>query len=359
MMKCLSCGADNAADAKFCKSCGQPLENNAPRDTAILEPMDAYDTDPAYSYDEVEEKKPGKKKGVIIAASVFAVIVLLVLSFFIYRTSRRISLEKSAAAAIEDENYDKAREQYAKLYDMTGRDIYKERAKDAKTMAKDQELLDEAKDAFEGGNYEDALRMYTAIQNHENNLSDKARDGAWDVLEAVSQQVDAFIEADDYDSAMDMVNGLMAIAPDNSRLNFLKKEIKQGAKNLSEEKIRAATAEFGSCQGRRIGKKKRQAGLGGEPHSLYLSIRHRGGSQCAHGPGKELSGGLHLESRRRSLRHRYPIRFREDLVQYRRRLDFLPHLKRRVLKSNHTKNPVGGQGFLLRLFQAAAKGIGL
>ena len=70
MMKCLSCGADNAADAKFCKSCGQPLENNAPRDTAILEPVDAYDADPAYSYDEVEEKKPGKKKGLIIAASV-------------------------------------------------------------------------------------------------------------------------------------------------------------------------------------------------------------------------------------------------------------------------------------------------
>lgn len=255
MMKCLSCGADNAADAKFCKSCGQPLENNAPRDTAILEPVDAYDTDPAYSYDEVEEKKPGKKKGVIIAASVFAVIVLLVLSVFIYRTSRRISLEKSAAAAIEDENYDKAREQYDKLYDMTGRDVYKERAKDAKTMAKDVELLDEAKDAFEGGNYEDALRMYTAIQNHENNLSDKARDGAWDVLEAVSQQVDAFIEADDYDSAMDMVNGLMAIAPDNSRLNFLKKEIKQGAKNLSEEKIRTATAESESAKAAESAKK--------------------------------------------------------------------------------------------------------
>lgn len=255
MIKCLSCGADNAADAKFCKSCGQPLENNAPRDTAILEPVDAYDTDPAYAYGETEEKKPAEKKGAIIAASVFAVIVLLVLSVFIYRTSRRISLEKSAAAAIEDENYDKAREQYDKLYDMTGRDVYKERAKEAKTMAKDVDLLDEAKDAFESGNYADALRMYTAIQNHENNLSDKARDGAWDMLEAVSQKVDALIEADDYDSAMDMVNELMTIAPNNSRLNFLKKEIKQGAKNLSEEKIRTATAESEAAKAAESAKK--------------------------------------------------------------------------------------------------------
>lgn len=244
-MKCSNCGADNAADARFCKSCGQVLEQAPVEDTAPIAPVDSYDTDPAFDYDlEVEEKKPAnKKKGLIIAASIAAIVVLLVLSAFIYRTGRRISMEKSAAAAIEDKNYDKAREQYDKLYDMTGRDVYKERAKDAKTMAKDAELLDEAKEALESGDYADALRMYTAIQNHENNLSDKARDGAWDVLEAVSQKVDAFIEADDYDSAMDMVNALMAIAPDNSRLNFLKKEIKQGAQNLSEEKIRTATAE--------------------------------------------------------------------------------------------------------------------
>lgn len=255
MMKCLSCGADNAADAKFCKSCGQPLENNAPRDTAILEPVDAYDADPAYSYDEVEEKKPGKKKGVIIAASVFAVIVLLVLSFFIYRTSRRISLEKSAAAAIEDENYDKAREQYDKLYDMTGRDVYKERAKDAKTMAKDQALLDEAKDAFESDSFKEALRIYTAIEEHDNDLSDKAKEGAKDVVSSAADEIWARMDADDFDGAMDMVNELIAVAPNNDQLADLKKKVKQGAQNLSEEKIRAATAESEAAKAAESAKK--------------------------------------------------------------------------------------------------------
>lgn len=255
MMKCLSCGADNAADAKFCKSCGQPLENNAPRDTAILEPVDAYDTDPAYSYDEVEEKKPGKKKGVIIAAFIFAVIVLLVLSFFIYRTSRRISLEKSAAAAIEDENYDKAREQYDKLYDMTGRDVYKERAKDAKTMAKDQELLDEAKEALESDSFKEALRIYTAIEEHDNDLSDKAKEGVKDVVSSAADEIWARMDADDFDGAMDMVNELIAVAPNNDRLADLKKKVKQGAQNLSEEKIRAATAESEAAKAAESAKK--------------------------------------------------------------------------------------------------------
>ena len=255
MMKCLSCGADNAADAKFCKSCGQPLENNAPRDTAILEPVDAYDTDPAYSYDEVEEKKPGKKKGVIIAASVFAVILLLVLSVFIYRTSRRISLEKSAAAAIEDENYDKAREQYDKLYDMTGRDVYKERAKDAKTMAKDQELLDEAKEAFESDSFKEALRIYTAIEEHDNDLSDRAKEGVKDVVSSAADEIWARMDADDFDGAMDMVNELIAVAPNNDRLADLKKKVKQGAQNLSEEKIRAATAESEAAKAAESAKK--------------------------------------------------------------------------------------------------------
>lgn len=287
MMKCLHCGADNAADAKFCKSCGQPLESEIVEDTAVIKPVDAYDADPAYGYDEVEEKKPvDKKKGVIIAASVAAIIVLLVLSVFIYRTSRRISLEKSAAAAIEDENYDKAREQYEKLYDMTGRNVYKDRATEAKTMAKDVDLLDEAKDAFQGGNYADALRMYTAIQNHENNLSDKARDGAFDVLEAVSQKVDAFIEADDYDSAMDMVNGLIAIAPDNSRLNFLKKEIKNGAQNLSEEKIRAATAESEAAKAAESAKKS--AKKASEASRILYTYQYvtAGEANVRTGPGK-------------------------------------------------------------------------
>lgn len=255
MMKCLSCGADNAADAKFCKSCGQPLESDASRDTAILEPVDAYDTDPAYSYDEVEEKKPGKKKGLIIAASVFAVIVLLVLSVFIYRTSRRISLEKSAAAAIEDENYDKAREQYDKLYDMTGRDVYKERAKDAKTMAKDQELLDEAKDAFESDSFKEALRIYTAIEEHDNDLSDKAKEGVKDVVSSAADEIWARMDADDFDGAMDMVNELIAVAPNNDRLADLKKKVKQGAQNLSEEKIRAATAESEAAKAAESAKK--------------------------------------------------------------------------------------------------------
>ena len=255
MMKCLSCGADNAADAKFCKSCGQPLENNAPRDTAILEPVDAYDTDPAYSYDEVEEKKPGKKKGLIIAASVFAAIVLLVLSVFIYRTSRRISLEKSAAAAIEDENYDKAREQYDKLYDMTGRDVYKERAKDAKTMAKDQALLDEAKDAFESDSFKEALRIYTAIEEHDNDLSDKAKEGVKDVVSSAADEIWARMDADDFDGAMDMVNELIAVAPNNDRLADLKKKVKQGAQDLSEEKIRTATAESEAAKAAESAKK--------------------------------------------------------------------------------------------------------
>lgn len=255
MMKCLSCGADNAADAKFCKSCGQPLGSEIVEDTAVMEPVDAYDADPAYSYDEVEEKKPGKKKAIVIAASVFAVILLLVLSVFIYRTSRRISLEKSAAAAIEDENYDKAREQYDKLYDMTGRDVYKERAKDAKTMAKDQELLDEAKEAFESDSFKEALRIYTAIEEHDNDLSDKAKEGAKDVVSSAADEVWARMDADDFDGAMDMVNELIAVAPNNDRLADLKKKVKQGAKNLSEEKIRAATAESEAAKAAESAKK--------------------------------------------------------------------------------------------------------
>lgn len=281
MMKCLSCGADNAADAKFCKSCGQPLENNAPRDTAILEPVDAYDADPAYSYDEVEEKKPGKKKGVIIAASVFAVIVLLVLSVFIYRTSRRISLEKSAAAAIEDENYDKAREQYDKLYDMTGRDVYKERAKDAKTMAKDQALLDEAKEAFESDSFKEALRIYTAIEEHDNDLSDRAKEGVKDVVSSAADEIWARMDADDFDGAMDMVNELIAVAPNNDRLADLKKKVKQGAKNLSEEKIRTATAESEAAKAAESAKKASSGSRRRAAFSIPINTSPRRKPMCA------------------------------------------------------------------------------
>ncbi|WP_159082054.1 zinc-ribbon domain-containing protein [Aedoeadaptatus coli] len=61
-MKCLSCGADNAADAKFCKSCGQPLENNAPRDTAILEPVAPTMRIPPMPTTRSRRKSPGKRR---------------------------------------------------------------------------------------------------------------------------------------------------------------------------------------------------------------------------------------------------------------------------------------------------------
>lgn len=247
-MKCSVCGADNVADAKFCKSCGQVLSRKEPSDTTPIRPVDAYESDPAYAYadvqNEAEEEKPsGKKKGMLIAASAVGIIVLLVLSVFIYRTGRRISLEKSAAAAIEDENFDKAREQYEKLYEITNRGVYKEKAKEAKTMAKDVELLDEAKDALANGSYAEALRMYGAIVEHDNDLSDKGRKGINDVVDAASPKIRALMDGDDYDGAMDMVNNLIAVAPTNDRLESLKQEVKQGAKNLSDEKIRTATAE--------------------------------------------------------------------------------------------------------------------
>lgn len=287
MMKCLHCGADNAADAKFCKSCGQPLESEIVEDTAVIKPVDAYDADPAYGYDEVEEKKPvDKKKGVIIAASVAAIIVLLVLSVFIYRTSRRISLEKSAAAAIEDENYDKAREQYEKLYDMTGRSVYKDRATEAKTMAKDQALLDDAEDALEKGTFKEALRIYTAIEEHDNDLSDKAKEGAKDVVSSAADEVWARMDGDDFDGAMDMVNELITVAPNNDRLADLKQKVKQGAKNLSEEKIRAATAESEAAKAAESAKKS--AKKASEASRILYTYQYvtAGEANVRTGPGK-------------------------------------------------------------------------
>lgn len=217
----------------------------------------------------------------IIAASVFAVIVLLVLSVFIYRTSRRISLEKSAAAAIEDENYDKAREQYDKLYDMTGRDVYKERAKDAKTMAKDQALLDEAKEAFESDSFKEALRIYTAIEEHDNDLSDRAKEGVKDVVSSAADEIWARMDADDFDGAMDMVNELIAVAPNNDRLADLKKKVKQGAKNLSEEKIRTATAESEAAKAAESAKKASSGSRRRAAFSIPINTSPRRKPMCA------------------------------------------------------------------------------
>ena len=287
-MKCGNCGADNVADAKFCKSCGQVLEEAPVEDTVPITPVDGYETDPAFDYEvEVEEKKPAnKKKGLIIGASIAAVIVLLVLSAFIYRTTRRISMEKSDAAAIEEENYGKARTQYEKLYDMTGRDVYKNRAKEAKTMAKDAELLDEAKDALEGGSFKEALRIYTAIVEHDNDLSDEAKDGAKDVVDAAGDEIWALMDADDYEGAMDLVNGLIAVAPNNDRLDSLKKKVKQGAQNLSEEKIRAATAESEAAKAAASAQKN--AKKSSEANRILYTYQHVTAAEAnvRTGPGK-------------------------------------------------------------------------
>ena len=74
-------------------------------------------------------------------------------------------------------------------------------------------------------------------------MSDEAKDGVKDVVDAAGDEIWALMDGDDYEGAMDLVNNLIAVAPDNDRLDSLKKKVKQGAQNLSEEKIRTATAE--------------------------------------------------------------------------------------------------------------------
>ncbi|CAC9930334.1 hypothetical protein PEPNEM18_00883 [Aedoeadaptatus nemausensis] len=256
-MNCSHCGMENAADAKFCKSCGTPLAPSEEEKTQTMPAVDAVEAADSIAreniapeeeaFDDEGRPKENKKKIIIGVVAVLAAIALIALCVVAFKSTQRTRIRKAAESAMEDENYDKAYEEYRKLYDITQKESDKEDAAAAKQLAKDKASLEAADDALNDLALADALERYVAVKKHDNELKEKAEDGISAVVTAAEGKIRALNGADEFDKASELLSGLLAVAPENGRLVALKEETGLGKdKKEAEEtakKVQAANAE--------------------------------------------------------------------------------------------------------------------
>ena len=270
-MNCSHCGVENAADAKFCKSCGKPLMPSEEDVTQPMEPVNAVEAAESIAREKIEyddefddtNSKEKKKKVMIGVAAALVAIALIALCVVAFKATQRTRLRKAAENAMDDENYDKAYDDFRKLYEITQKESDKEDAEEAKELAKDKSSLEAADDALNDLAFADALERYVAVKEHDNDFEDKAEEGINRVVTAAENKIRALNGAEEFDKASELLSGLLAVAPDNGRLVALKEETGLGKdKKDAEEtakKMEAANASKAKANAAKSAKRATEA----------------------------------------------------------------------------------------------------
>lgn len=253
-MKCTSCGAENAEEARFCKSCGDPLPEGDDDVTAPMSPVDEEmemrrmngdfnDTETDASYPE-ERKRP---KPTVAVIAVAAAILLIVAGGVGVRYARRASLRRAADVARAEGYYDKSYKAYKLLYEKTQKESDKEAMHEAKELSKDERTMEKAKDALRDEDYLEALEAYVEVKRHDNDLSDVADEGIDEAVDGAKEKIRALNDAQEFDEATGLLSELIAVAPRNKRLVALKEETsgkrERADREQSDRKVDAAQRE--------------------------------------------------------------------------------------------------------------------
>lgn len=299
-MNCSHCGMENADGAKFCKSCGTPLVPSEEEKTQPMEPVDAVEAAHSIArensvpeeeaFDREGRPKEKKRNVMIGVAAALVAIALIALCVVAFKSTQRTRIRKAAESAMEDENYDKAYEEYHKLYEITQKESDKEDADAAKQLAKDKSSLEAADDALNDMALADALERYVAVKKHDNELKEQAEEGVSGVVTAAEGKIRALNGAEEFDKASELLSGLLAVAPENGRLVALKEETSLGKdKKEAEEtakKVEAANAQASASKAK-AGAAKSEKRASEANRILYTTQRVTAAhANVRSGPGK-------------------------------------------------------------------------
>ena len=251
-MKCPACGKENASDAKFCNSCGSPLafpgnhdvEDHLPfsnqEDERISPRGEGREVYPQGYYED-RPSKSQKKMAVKIVSLLVALAIVCVLGLFAVKTWKRASLEKAATQAMEEGNYQDATVKFQALYKATDQEKYQKKMTEAHALAQDSESLENAKNLLAQGSYKQALQKLLEVRNHNNGIKQEAEKVLTDLQTIVEGKVDAYNMMQDYSTSIQLLNGLLAVAPENESFLAMKTHALSAQTGMNEEKARAET----------------------------------------------------------------------------------------------------------------------
>lgn len=251
-MNCPTCGKENEASAKFCNTCGSPLNlgHQKEQEDLVYQPkgeegvfsggQETLDFSPS-SLEHVPTEVKKKAMPTKIIGLVVAVVLLASLGMYGSRAYKKSKLVKSANQAMEEGNYLDATSRFEELYKATNEEGYQKQMTEAHALAQDSENLTAAKNLMDQGSYKQAIQKLMEVRNHDNHLKQKAEDLLTTLQTTVEGKVDAYNMMKDYETSIQLLNGLLSVAPENESFLAMKTHALSAQTGMNEEKARQET----------------------------------------------------------------------------------------------------------------------
>lgn len=153
------------------------------------------------------------------------------------------SLDRQMNRAVEDGSYAEALNNARSLYDLTGDEEYLESAKEIKTLSEMKKDLNRAESALEDGDFSFALQTLKDYRDRRDLLPDRYDNLKKVFYSGLEKQVAKYRDAGSKNSAVALVDSLLAIDGGNERLLAILAEAKASAGEVSQTAIAAPKAK--------------------------------------------------------------------------------------------------------------------
>lgn len=178
-----------------------------------------------------------KQKNII--AVVLITVVIFVGAFVglnIFNSSKAEKLDKLAHQCIVDGNYQKAVDYYSELYDRTNDGSYIDKKREAVELLSSKNNYDYGVNYLKEMKYVDAAKSFLKVSNKDSVNYQKAQQRLQESTQAVIIASDSFVEDDNFDASLNMLNSYARVMPHETIVIDKIKEVEKAKNQYNEKK---------------------------------------------------------------------------------------------------------------------------
>ena len=178
-----------------------------------------------------------KQKNII--AVVLVTLVIFVGAFVglnIFNSSKAEKLDKLAHQCIVDGNYQKAVDYYSELYDRTNDGSYIDKKREAVELLSSKNNYDYGVNYLKEMKYVDAAKSFLKVSNKDSVNYQKAQQRLQESTQAVIIASDSFVEDDNFDASLNMLNSYARVMPHENLVIDKIKEVEKAKNQYNEKK---------------------------------------------------------------------------------------------------------------------------
>ena len=178
-----------------------------------------------------------KQKNIIAVVLITVVIFVgAFVGFNIFNSSKAEKLDKLAHQCIVDGEYQKAVDYYSELYDRTNDGAYIDKKREAVELLSSKNNYDYGVNYLKEMKYIDAAKSFLKVSNKDSVNYQKAQQRLQESTQAVIIASDSFVEDDNFDASLNMLNSYARVMPHETIVIDKIKEVEKAKNQYNEKK---------------------------------------------------------------------------------------------------------------------------